>query len=751
MGCTSRLSLRALILAVALTATIFTAFVFGGTDPTPNSGMTSLDEQVRVALGISEKYGSAPAAPAQSMRVQFQELGSLWMSETEITDVEVIGNYAFAVGAEPGFMVFDISNPASPQRVAWLRNTAALSYGIAIERNGSYLYLFGGTDPVLIMDVSDPLTPVRVGSFTPPDNGQPSRGVTAMAIQGQYLYLVLSYGDWDERDGDLIIASLTSPTAPTLVGSVPHVGLGYAFRVSGEHAFVGRLSYYVAAANELVAINVSDPANPLIVGMLATSAADTSGAIYDIAVVGQRAYLSLLYRGLMVVDIADPSAMTQVGFVGNPNGFNQMRVDGSTLFVSKIANGAGLLAYDITNQDAPALLGEWATTGSIGRLSLADGRVYVSANDQGFRIVDVSNPATMVTVAQWSTKGSPADVVFADGRAYIADGRNGLVILDVSDPAHIDTLGTCSLAGQPVDIALYGTVAYVATFDGLVAIDVSDPGAPVATWGTLSDGDPQEVAITGHYLFSAAFYDGVNIYDISNPRMPVRVRQVNTLGWSWGIVINGNYAYVADYANGVLILDITEPTDPYIVGRVPAPQHDYECGYWRIAYVNGYVYASASNDFVHIIDVADPSAPVDVGTWYDGSVGRMIVSGNRLFMVGPALWLLDVTNPLHPYSIGYHGRSAAGVAIGSGLLYVTGFPGLTVMAMNDYFCGDVDNSLALPDIGDLSFFVDFLFAGGPAPANLSAGNVDGSGNTDIADLTLLVDYLFFGQGTLNCF
>jgi len=65
-------------------------------------------------------------------------------------------------------------------------------------------------------------------------------------------------------------------------------------------------------------------------------------------------------------------------------------------------------------------------------------------------------------------------------------------------------------------------------------------------------------------------------------------------------------------------------------------------------------------------------------------------------------------------------------------------------------CGDIDNNLAGPDISDLTFMVEFLFGGGPAPVVAASADVDSSGELDISDLTFLVDYLFGGGPAPAC-
>ena len=55
--------------------------------------------------------------------------------------------------------------------------------------------------------------------------------------------------------------------------------------------------------------------------------------------------------------------------------------------------------------------------------------------------------------------------------------------------------------------------------------------------------------------------------------------------------------------------------------------------------------------------------------------------------------------------------------------------------------GDVDASSSV-DVSDLTFLVDYLFAGGAVPSCLDQANIDGLGDVNVADLTYLVDYLF---------
>lgn len=75
------------------------------------------------------------------------------------------------------------------------------------------------------------------------------------------------------------------------------------------------------------------------------------------------------------------------------------------------------------------------------------------------------------------------------------------------------------------------------------------------------------------------------------------------------------------------------------------------------------------------------------------------------------------------------------------LLVVGGF---NLMGADLYVCGDMDGDGSAPNVADLTYFVDYLFGGGPAPSQMDAADCNGDTSVDVGDLTWLVDYLFAG-------
>ncbi len=78
---------------------------------------------------------------------------------------------------------------------------------------------------------------------------------------------------------------------------------------------------------------------------------------------------------------------------------------------------------------------------------------------------------------------------------------------------------------------------------------------------------------------------------------------------------------------------------------------------------------------------------------------------------------------------------------GSGRINARQALGCCVGSIRGNADGDVGDQV---NVADLTFLVDYLFRGGPAPPCFEEGDVNGDGAINVADLTYLVDYLFRG-------
>jgi len=70
------------------------------------------------------------------------------------------------------------------------------------------------------------------------------------------------------------------------------------------------------------------------------------------------------------------------------------------------------------------------------------------------------------------------------------------------------------------------------------------------------------------------------------------------------------------------------------------------------------------------------------------------------------------------------------------------------LSVNIYACGDC-NEDGIIDVGDLTYLINYLFIGGPAPDPIQTGDVNSDGVVDVSDVVHFINYLFLG-GSLSC-
>jgi hypothetical protein len=307
--------------------------------------------------------------------------------------------------------------------------------------------------PVLAQDC-----PELVGQL-PGGNG------TAVAVSGDYAYL--GFGGPPR----LVVADVSVPSAPQLVGEITLSSRAYTRRVavSGAYAYVlvGIPAFHGMFCG-LYVIDVSTPSAPAYAGFFGVGG-------WGVAVEGEYAYVAAR-GGFHVIDVSTPSAPVGVGFLGTPGDFHGVAVAGSYAYVTEEnwdTGESGLSVIDVSTPTAPVEVGFLDTPGDARDVAVAGAYAYV-INENSLRVIDVSTPSTPVEVS-FVEDGGGGRVAVSGGYAYVA-----------------------------------GYVADVGT--GLWVIDVSTPSAPVEAGFFPTQDAAEDVAISGDHVFHTAHLDGLYVF-----------------------------------------------------------------------------------------------------------------------------------------------------------------------------------------------------------------------------------------------
>ncbi|WP_460590081.1 Lcl domain-containing protein [Haliea atlantica] len=317
------------------------------------------------------------------------------------SDVAVAGDYAYVASYNSEKLtVIDISNPAAPVTVISLAS-AYLGSAWMVDVAGDYAYVTGyGSDRLTVIDISNPASPVEVGFaslFTQP------RGVS---ISGDYAYVTLS--GFMGSDNSVQVIDISDPANPSIVGGILSGTLNGAFGIDTAGDYV-----YVAADDSLVVIDVSNPLSPTEVGSVSSVNLDNA---YDVAVAGEYAYVASYNSDqVTVIDISNPAAPVEVASITGAN------LDGA------------------------------------GSITVAGDYAYVASRDSdGLTVIDISNPASPIEVDAFTSVNIDGayDVAVAGDYAYVV-GRNSdsLTVIDLAGTYKVaeyfdctnDNLDTCVL------------------------------------------------------------------------------------------------------------------------------------------------------------------------------------------------------------------------------------------------------------------------------------------------------------------
>ncbi len=392
---------------------------------------------------------STPLAP--------QLAGSATLDGYDNFRLKVQPPYAYGFGL--AINVTDLSDPAN------ITPRGRIDAPVAFEGLVLGTHAWGvGLDGLDIWNIADPDQPAAVGHSTIDTF---ATDATA-ALDGDALLAT--------RADRFVRLDATAPTTPTMRGEaqLPAGTAAYDIAVRGDTAFILGNAYglNVARASDLAPIaRFETSLEPSLQGR----------AFEQLAVDGNRAYLTSWGSGLVIADLSNPTQPQQIGFWEYPFA-TAIAARGNFAYVGRSTNGGELVVLDVTNPAQPQQLAT-VQTSKILRLALYGNHVFIADEapfgDEGgaLIVIDVSNPAAPVEAARYTGCGSVRDVALsANGRrALIACGSTAH-LLDVSNPAQPQQLGIYADAG--FSVALQGDRAFIGSETGLDEVSFSNPSQP---------------------------------------------------------------------------------------------------------------------------------------------------------------------------------------------------------------------------------------------------------------------------------
>jgi len=418
---------------------------------------------------------------------------------------------------------------------------------------------------------------------------------------------------------------------------------------------------YCSMIEGLAVLNVSDPSTPILVGQLFLP----NTGKRQLVVRGDFVYLAGGYGGLQIVNISDPVHPVLVASLDTPDWAMDLELAGDYAYVSDFSR---LLIFDISDPYAPLQV---AQSGPIiaraYTAAVAGNYLYVAGGPNGFHIVDISDPAAPILVQTIKPFEFTELLEIGGDTLYVQNNSSYIYMWDITNPTVPQYLGSRAVATIPMEIKIVDAYYYGTYDDRFVVADVFNP--PVlpdkdVVWDSLADARGLALADTLIYLCDGAL--GMKILKQQDPDlMPQRLGSYDTPDYSDRIALSGNYALVRNYRDfapyrwGLQIVDISDPAAPLQIGTYYAPGKIYDAE-WKDAYV----YVADNNAGLQVLDVSDPGAPNLVHAVSNLFAYDLAVVDTLLYVANAqGLQIFAIGDPLSPVLLGTLGGFGAATAM----------------------------------------------------------------------------------------
>lgn len=294
----------------------------------------------------------------------------------------------------------------------------------------------------------------------------------------------------------------------------------------------------------------------------------------------------------------DSSNFTLLGQLSGPNwgaGYTfNVRIAGTLAYLQR---QDGLHIIETADPANPVQVGLYRRS-QLGysndvKLVDANNKRYAVIADYGVDVVDVTTPSSPVLVASIHEDAHTDAIELRDGKIYAYFGTydGTCPIYELTNPEAPVKLGSYSVNGMLVhDLSVDHGVAYLNAWDkGFIVVDYANPAAPIelgawpttpthtshSNWTTTIAG--RHIALHGEENYGAKL-DLVDL-DATSPTFMQSFATWQTREWVsiHNLMAFGTKAYFTYYQDGIRVLDLADPTKPVETGYYNTwdPQADY--------------------------------------------------------------------------------------------------------------------------------------------------------------------------------
>ncbi|MCK5182998.1 MAG: hypothetical protein KAQ95_01745, partial [Candidatus Heimdallarchaeota archaeon] len=248
--------------------------------------------------------------------------------------------------------------------------------------------------------------------------------------------------------GGLSVFDVTNASEPILIDNLP-LSLAHYFHVAEKFAYVACWNY------GLKIVNITDPTNLTEVGSY-NDGVEVGGTFIsnDVAIVTKTDGGVLL---LNVSDPTDPQKISQYNATGIPN---VCVIRENIAFVAYWEDtGSRIVFLNISEPITPVFIGQYNDTMDTYDFHLKDDLLIIANDASGVYFVNISNLANPIKITQIDTSSLAVGVDTIDNYAFIGDW-NTLEVIDFSDFTDLRFIGSFDDTGAFQKLQIVNDLVY---------------------------------------------------------------------------------------------------------------------------------------------------------------------------------------------------------------------------------------------------------------------------------------------------
>jgi hypothetical protein len=499
------------------------------------SGTFSMVEAEGELALLGDLVGRVTVINIADPKVLFAE--ALISSASPLEDIAVEGRTLY-IATQTGLEAHDLTAADAPVLLGTLDRPGGLD---AVDVDGGVAFILTQDNRLEVIDVTDPAAMTMLGQVQLPVDGRKVR------VFGDRVLVTC-------LDSGVVAVDTSNPASPTVVGSV-------ALPTSRR---IGMSSGRALIANQDV-VSVIDPA---AIERWDLATVDDLGWIESVTGSGPVVYATGFLNGTVALDIADPAAPIMLGSVSHV-GFGSGNAENNGIVF--VADGSpGLVVMDFADPANPVLLATITSLGPIADVAfVGDTLLAVAAplgNPSSLLTLDVSDPAAPVVLSQMNAPDwEGVNIYMVADRLVVPHADEGLAFFDMTDPVNPVLLGEMDQSGQTWAVTITGdlVISVRHEFNGislffLSIIDFADPANPVLVSEDIFLDGASDLQVFGDHLLYTEF-EKLRLFDLSNPAAPEPVGEVAFSGNTGGAIAPvGSFALIAQGEAGLRIIDMSD-------------------------------------------------------------------------------------------------------------------------------------------------------------------------------------------------